>query len=132
MLGRGLFRVVANFSGYPILLPPNPVGLGFAATTLVAAGLLVSTFPLLLVAGEVFLPARDFFSIAIVLSPVFYLTALRTTLVQAHGQTFCYSEANLKLLKTKGNRRSVAPPRLVDLRSSPPHGLNFNPRGLNN
>ena len=48
-------------------LPP------LAATTLLAAGLLVSTFDLVdLPAGEaVFLLTRDFFSIAIVVSPVF-------------------------------------------------------------
>jgi hypothetical protein len=42
-----------------------------AATTLLAAGLLVSTFALdlLLVAGVAFLLTRDFFSMAIVVSP---------------------------------------------------------------
>ena len=59
---------------------PEPFGsyYGFwkperAATTLLAAGLLVSTFDLvdlLLVAGAVFLPTSDFFSMAIVVSPV--------------------------------------------------------------
>jgi hypothetical protein len=46
-----------------------------AATTLPAAGLVVSTFDfavLLLVAGAVFLLARDFFSMAIVDSPVLF------------------------------------------------------------
>src|SRR5271156_680129 len=55
----------------PPAWPPVP---GFlAATTLLAAGLLVSTFlvDLLLVAGAVFLPPRDFFSMAIVVSPFF-------------------------------------------------------------
>jgi hypothetical protein len=45
-----------------------------AETTLVGAGLLVSTFDftdLLLVGATVFLLTRDFFSIAIVVSPVF-------------------------------------------------------------
>jgi hypothetical protein len=43
-----------------------------AATTLLASGFLVSTFDfaeLLLVAGAVFLLARDFFSMAILVSP---------------------------------------------------------------
>src|SRR5271156_6479890 len=83
----------------PPAWPPVP---GFlAATTLLAAGLLVSTFlvDLLLVAGAVFLPARDFFSIAIVLSPSFYLTALRSTLVQTNGQTMCPLTANIESLK---------------------------------
>jgi hypothetical protein len=53
----------ALYGGFPI---PR------AATTLLAAGLLVSTFDLadlLLVEGAVFLPTSDFFSIAILSSP---------------------------------------------------------------
>jgi hypothetical protein len=52
------------------MVPVKPL----AATTLLAAGLLVSIFDfveLLLLTGAVFLPTRDFFSIAIVVSPVF-------------------------------------------------------------
>jgi hypothetical protein len=62
---------------------------GLAATTLLAAGLLVSTdfVDLLLVVGAVFLPARDFFSIAIFGFSSIDLTALRDTLVQADDQT---------------------------------------------
>jgi hypothetical protein len=91
------------------------MGFGFAATTLLAAGLLVSTFPLLLlVAGAVFLPTSDFFSIAIVVSPGFYLTALRTTLVQAGGQTLYPSPRKSKLLKTMEGVGSSA------VRASPP------------
>jgi hypothetical protein len=58
---------------YGNLLPPKPVGLILAATTLLAAGLLVSIFDFVdLPAGAaVFLLTRDFFSIAIVMSPVF-------------------------------------------------------------
>jgi hypothetical protein len=57
--------------------------------TLLAAGLLVSTFlvDLLLVAGAVFLLTRDFFSIAMGVLQVFNLTALRITLVQTACQT---------------------------------------------
>ena len=71
---------------------PNQFGLVFrAATTLLAAGLLMSTldFEDLPLAGvAVFLLVSDFFSIAIVvLLLVFDLTALRNTLVQAEGQT---------------------------------------------
>ncbi|MGC2398850.1 MAG: hypothetical protein WA510_03675, partial [Acidobacteriaceae bacterium] len=54
-------------------VPPSQRGSFFmAATSLVEAGLLVSTFPLvlLLLVGAAFLPARGFFSIAIVVSPV--------------------------------------------------------------
>jgi hypothetical protein len=76
-----------------------------AATTLLAAGLLVSTFDfadLLVVEVAVFLPTRDFFSIAIVLSPGFHLTALRSTLGQPDGQTACDLSPILKSLKTNG------------------------------
>jgi hypothetical protein len=61
-----------------------------AATTLVAAGLLMSTFDfvsLLLVGAAVFLLTSDFFSIAIFAFSRINLTALRNTLVQADGQT---------------------------------------------
>jgi hypothetical protein len=61
--------------------------IALAATTLLADGLVVSSFDLPEVLGAVFLLTSDFFSIAIVVSPDFNLTALRITLVQADGQT---------------------------------------------
>jgi hypothetical protein len=45
---------------------------------------------------------------------IFYLTALRNTLVQAGCQTLCPRHQTLKLLKTMKGRRSFA------LRASPP------------
>jgi hypothetical protein len=54
------------------LVPVGPTGIGLAATTLLAAGLLVSIFDFVdLPFVGVVLLTRDFFSIAIVVSPVF-------------------------------------------------------------
>jgi ABC-type sulfate transport system permease component len=74
-----------------------------AARTLVAAGLLVSIFDFVdlpFVAVAVLSLTRDFFSIAIVVSSSSYLTALRSTLVQAGGQTRRPHEKTLTPLKT--------------------------------
>jgi hypothetical protein len=80
-----------------------------AATTLVAAGLLVSTldFEDLPLAGvAVFLLLSDFCSIAIVvLLQVFDLTALRNTLVQAEGQTLNHRPTIVKTPENKENGR---------------------------
>jgi hypothetical protein len=83
-----------------------------AATTLPAAGLVVSTFDfavLLLVAGAVFLLARDFFSMAIVVSPV-YLTALRIPLVQVESQTRSVHATIVKLFKTNEHVKIICRP----------------------
>jgi hypothetical protein len=75
---------------------------GLAATTLLAVGLLVSIFDfvdLLLLTGAVFFPTSDFFSI--VASPMFDLTALRSTLVQTNSQTPRLRSKTFKPLKTK-------------------------------
>jgi hypothetical protein len=98
----------AEYGGFPV---PR------AATTLLAAGLLVSTFDLadlLLVVGAVFLPARDFFSIAIFDFSSIDLTALRNTLVQADGQTKLRARQSSKPPKTtvrQGDRVRAAFPR---------------------
>jgi hypothetical protein len=96
-----------------------------AATTLAAAGLLVSTFDfavLLLVAGPVFLLARDFFSMAIVSFSSFYLTALRIPLVQAENQTQLVPGETLKLLKTKEQVRIIWQPCQIQPRMERPGG----------
>jgi|ERR1700678_4524159 hypothetical protein len=90
---------------------------GLAATTLLAAGLLVSTFDfvdLLLVEVAVFLPTRDFFSIAIFGFSSIDLTALRNTLVQADDQTKLRTRQSSKPPKTRvrqGDRVRAAFPR---------------------
>jgi hypothetical protein len=74
-----------------------------AATTLLAAGLLVSTldFEDLPLAGlAVFLLLSVFFSIAILVCSKFNLTSLRGTLVQAEGQTLHHASPMVKYLKT--------------------------------
>jgi hypothetical protein len=84
-----------------------------AATTLLAAGLLVSTFDfvdLLLVGVAVFLLTRDFFSIAILASPGFDLSALRFALEQAEGQTPRAHAAIFKSLKTTESKTIVCQP----------------------
>jgi hypothetical protein len=102
---------------------------GLAATTLPLAGLLVSTFDfvdLLLVVGAVFLPARDFFSIAIFGFSSIDLTALRTTLVQADDQTKLRTRQSSKPPKTtvrQGDRVRAAFPVARK-------GLIINPCGL--
>ena len=61
---------------------------------------------LLLVAGAVFLLARDFFSMAIMFLQ-FYLTALRISLVQVESQTRCLPTTIVKLLKTNARVKTI-------------------------
>jgi hypothetical protein len=76
-----------------------------AATTLLAAGLVVSTFALdlLLVVGVAFLLARDFFSVAIVVSPVILFNFF-TQYPSANRWPNCrpVRRINVKSLKIRG------------------------------
>jgi hypothetical protein len=81
-----------------------------AATTLLAAGLLVSSFDfaeLLLVAGAAFLPTRDFFSIAICGFSRFLFNCFTQYLVQAERQTSRDPAEIFKPLKTMEKTMTV-------------------------
>jgi hypothetical protein len=96
--------------------------------------LLVSTFDfavLLLVAGAVFLLARDFFSMAIMFLR-FYLTALRISLVQVRSQTRSVPTTIVKLLRTNARVKIIRQDAHEPVMHEPAQGLIFNPYGLNN
>jgi hypothetical protein len=100
----------------------------FAATTLLATGLLVSTFLLeFLVEGAVFLLVRDFFSI-VVFSGCFIELLYAST----------YSKRRAKPGEPAKFLRNAGKPRKEELEASSPGsggrlvGLIFNPYGLNN
>jgi hypothetical protein len=61
----------------------------------------------------------------------FYLTALRSTLVQADGQSFRHRSGIFKLLQTKEGVRIIHLAEEVQLCRPAGDGLNFNPYGLN-
>jgi hypothetical protein len=97
-------------------------------------GLLVSTFDfavLLLVAGAVFLLARDFFSIAILVSPVL-LNCFTHSLSASREPNSIRSRNNLQGVKNKRSREDYLAPVPEPGARGALQGLNFNPYGLNN